>query len=480
MRHREGAPAMRVSARGRRVGLELLATATLLLVAGRSGFAKDCGGPTPCSCGDRVVASSTLDTDLNGCDVSGLTVVAGVLDCAGRQISGPGDRTDTVGIEIAGVAGAGATGAVVQNCRVRNFGRGIEIRGGSGNVLRANTLFDNEAGIWLAAGAAANTIEQNYVHDNRDEGIHLGSDAMHNTVTDNAFVNNRSENVYLLGAHHNVIRGNTLDGAKAAAIFVKNAASNTFEDNEILDRNVVLRGDADGNVFVENQLENGSFVIQAYEESDGTWRYPNGNTISGGLIRKASTCFELVGAYDTVATDVVVSSCEPKQEKPAGGLVPYGNQIAVVREDLGDPSSGQRRTGSLSFAPVEALPDRFRLDVRNVPLPLLVDPTTVDFGCSLTDGLGNTVLSVALPAGALEPRGDGGRFIDTTGAAGVSRLDVNQTSAGVWQVRMSGRTQLGALRLPTLRLDCHLGESSFVYRDLWSGQSRRFRLRVQP
>lgn len=463
-------------------GFALAAIAALALVLTSAGEAasKDCGGAVACACGDRVVASVTLSGDLNGCDAGGLVLATGVLDCAGRQLSGPGDRTETVGIKVSGPSGNGAQGATVKNCNVRNFGRGIELRGGGGNTISANTIFDNEIGIWFSAASSGNTIEDNYVHDNRDEGIHIGSGATGNVVAENAFVNNRTENVYLLGSSGNVVRNNTLDGAKAAAIFVKNASRNVFLENEILDRNVVLRGDADENVFVANELEDGYFTLSADEETDGNWRYPNGNRVTGGRIIKAGTCFELAGAYDTIASEVVVGTCQAKQEIEAGGVVPYGNEIAVIREDLGNPTSGQRRTGRLRFAANDAFPDRFRLDIRNVALPTLVDPTTVEIGCELTDGRGSSVLSFTVPAGMLEPRDDGGRFIDPSDTYGVTRLDVNRTDAGVWQLRVSGRGALGDVGLPAMELDCHLGSATFGFNDLWSAQARGWRLRVQP
>jgi len=283
----------------------------------------------------------------------------------------------------------------------------------------------------------------------------------------------------LLCANENVIRDNTLDGAKAAAIFIKNSSGNTFEDNEILDRNVLLRGDSDGNVFRDNDLENGSFGFAAIEE-DGTWRHPNGNVVAGGQISKASTCFEFIGAYENSATDVVVDTCAATQEKPAGGLIPFGNQVAVIREDLDSAASGQRRTGSLREAGGTGFPGRFRLDVRSIPIPADVDPLGAAVGCLLGDAEG-TVLSASLPAGVLEGAGDSGRFIDRTGAFGeITRLDVRRSGPGIWRIRISWRGLPGKVRVPLLTLDCHIGDQHVAFTDLWKAQARGWRLRVQP
>ena len=480
MGHRRGAFAddarRRWGNRARALGFVALVLGPLAV---DEAAAKDCGGAIACACGDRVVASTTLADDLNNCLGDGLILAAGILDCAGRQIAGPGDRTGSIGIALSGPGGQGATGAQIRNCRVRNFGRGVEIRGGTGNVLAGNVLFDNEVGIWIAAASSGNRIEDNYVHDNRDEGIHIGSGARLNTVEANLFVNNRAENVYLLGASANIVRDNTLDGAKAAAIFLKNSSGNVIEDNEILDRSVLLRGDSDGNLFLDNDLTSGAFVFSAIEDASG-WRHPNGNTVVGGQIAKASTCFELVGAYENSASDVVVDTCATMQEKPAGGLVPFGNQIAVTRMDLDDAASGQRRTGSLRRAGADGVPDRYKIDLRNLPIAGAVDLAGIAVGCELRNADG-TVLAANLPAGALEAAGDGARFIDRTGTAdGVTRLHLRRSGSGSWRIRIAGRMALGEVRVPLMTLDCHIGEHQVTFTDLWRVQPRGWRLRVQP
>jgi parallel beta-helix repeat protein len=441
--------------------------------------AKDCGGSVTCECGDRVVASTQLHADLNSCGAVGLRVAAGILDCDGRQLAGPGDRTDSIGIAVIGSEPGGPVGLEVRNCRVRNFGRGIEIKGGSGNRIVDNVLFDNEVGLWAAGASAANSIARNYVHDNRDEGIHLGAGAQLNAVTDNVFANNRAENVYLLEASRNVIRGNTLQGAKAAAIFVKNASGNEFTDNSVLDRNILLRGDSDANVFSGNVLMNGAFALSAIEEASG-WRHPNGNSFLGGRIEKASTCFEFVGAYDNTAAGVIVDTCSPVQEKPAGGLVPHGNVVSVVREDIDDAASGDRRTGNLRKARSPLAPDRFKLDLRNVAWPTDLNPVGQSFGCVLAgpDGL---ILTVEVPTGVLAAAGEGVRLTDPTGAyGGLTRLDLRRAGTGRWRIRLTGRAVLGEVRMPLLNLQCHVGNQLVEFSDLWAETRRGWRLRVQP
>ena len=175
--------------RARGVAAVACAIALSFFVARAS--AKDCGGAVECECGDRVTASTTLGGDLNNCPARGLELRSGVLDCAGHQIAGPGDRLVAEGIAL-----VSAVGAQVLNCDVRNFGIGVYIDGGSDNVISHNNIFSNQIGVRIGDGAVRNWLLSNKVHDNRDEGVHIGGTTSDNLVQSNETLANRRENLY--------------------------------------------------------------------------------------------------------------------------------------------------------------------------------------------------------------------------------------------------------------------------------------------
>lgn len=455
----------------------LLALAFPLAYAG-DAQAKDCGGAIPCQCGDRVVESVTLPQSLNNCQGNGLIVAAGVLDCAGRQIAGPGARTATVGVLVRGFTGAGAQGAEVRNCRVRNFGKGIEIDSGRANVLDNNVLFDNEIGVWLGDGARDSVITRNHARDNRDEGIHLGEGTQDNELGWNTIVKNRRENLYLIGSSGNWVHDNTIVDSDASAILLKHSSDNVFADNQISDRSIFVRGDSHGNVFENNLVESAYFRFAALEEH-GAWTYPHTNQVSGGRILKASTCFEFDGAYGTTVTGVEIDTCRPYEEKEVGDLIPYDNSVSVIRIDVGDPHyHGRRRSGSLRLAPVAL--DRYRVDIRGLDPATEMDPANEELHCTLTAFEG-VLFDFVLPAGSLRPKRRGVSFSDPAGSYdGLRRLDLRQTPNGTWRLSFAGQKALPEVQFPIMTLSCVVGDDTFTFTDYWSERARGWNLRYQP
>lgn len=461
-------------------GLLLVALACALLALGaeRAG-AKDCGGQVACACGDRVVGSAVLTQSLNNCEGDGLVVATGTLDCNGRQIAGPGDRTESVGVLVRGFTGAGAQGAQVRNCRVRNFGRGIEIDSGSGNTLSNNVVFNNDIGIWLGDGTSGNLVEDNHVRDNRDEGIHVGGGSSANEIARNSLVKNKTENLYLVRTHGNLVHHNVIDDSDSAAILLKNSDDNELVGNEVKDRNVLLRGDSNGNVFRDNVLAAGYFNLHALEEGD-VWGYPHDNHVIGGELRKASTCFEFNGAYENTVSDVLVDTCRTKEEKESGGVVPYGNLVEVIRVDVGEPNyHGRRRSGSVRLSGNERRPDRLRIDVRGLEPSSAMDPANEEIGCSLADFQG-TICSFSIPAGILERRQRGARLVDPSGSrGGLQRLDFHPMEGGRWRIKIIAKTDLAEADFPVMTLACYIGDDDFEFTDFWKEHSRGWNLSVQ-
>jgi parallel beta-helix repeat protein len=310
---------------GNRCGAVLLATVAIILLVFEIARAADCGGSVPCACGDNVRKSTTLVADLSNCRNGGLRLRAAVvLDCAGHTITGSG-RDEGIVVDS-------VSGAEVRNCNVSRFDRGIRIRGGQGNWVHDNQSFQNDNyGVDLAVATTGNRIEANLIRDNGDEGIHVGSDANDNQITGNQILRSERENLYLLSVHGVTVTGNTLADSGSAALYVKHSSDNVFADNQILDGVVQLRGTSSGNFFTGNALEGAGYVFQAYNDSDLGWTFPHDNTVEGGSIFDASTCFRFEGSYDNQATDVVTDGCRPMTQKSLGGVAATGNSVSVIR-----------------------------------------------------------------------------------------------------------------------------------------------------
>ena len=193
----------------RRKGMPmLLRTALFVVLVGcwlpTVSVAGECGGSTPCQCGDKVRSDYQMTDDLGSCPGHGLYVASDVtLDCRGRVVHGQGGRAEHFGIYLE----QGTTGATVKNCEVAGFLRGIRLKGAHHNRLIDNQVHHNGDsashtgyGIDIAAGSTANVLHGNRVHDNADEGIHVGTGSHRNTLISNRVYTNFRENIYVLRA----------------------------------------------------------------------------------------------------------------------------------------------------------------------------------------------------------------------------------------------------------------------------------------
>src|SRR5215470_9288392 len=305
--------------------IRTIAAVVLLCLAG-GAVAADCGGGVPCQCGDTVKGAAVLEAPVGTCPGVGLVVTSGaVLDCAGYTLTGSNLPGAWYGIHV-----DGASGAVVQNCRVTSFRRGIRLRGGGGNALVGNEVFGNRYGIDLAEATSGNRIVLNAVHDNRDEGIHVGTGVTDAQISGNRLIHNKYENLYLLGASGCTVSGNLLSAAvRGAPLYLKHSSRNTFTDNEVRAGMVLVRGASEGNRFERTRVISNGFLFQAYLDSTLGWTYPHDNAVVGGYVSTTDYCLRFAGAYDNRVTDVTIDRCTPVLETELGGQAPTGNVIDV-------------------------------------------------------------------------------------------------------------------------------------------------------
>jgi parallel beta-helix repeat protein len=215
---------------------------------------------------------------------------------------------------------------------VSGFRSGIRLRGGGTNLVSGNDVIGNsQYGIELAVATSNNQIVDNLVADSGDEGIHVGTHADGNEIAGNEIRDSKRENVYLLDVVGNTVRDNRISGAGAAAFYVKHSSQNVFIDNDISDRPVQLRGDAQANVFVGNDVRGAGFIFQAYKDAKRGWKGPRGNEVHDGSVAGVKTCFRFEGAADNLVSGVHVDGCKTMSLQKVGGIAPVGNTVDVIR-----------------------------------------------------------------------------------------------------------------------------------------------------
>jgi parallel beta-helix repeat protein len=216
---------------------------------------------------------------------------------------------------------------------VSGFHSGIRLRAGSGNLVSGNDVVANrQYGIELAVATIDNQIVGNLVADSGDEGIHVGTAADGNVIAENDVRDSKRENIYLLHAAGCTVRDNHISGAGAAALYVKHSSNNLVTDNEISDRPIQLRGDAQANVFVGNDVSGAGFIFQAYKDAKLGWTGPRDNQVQDGSVANVKTCFRFQGAAHNVVNGVHVDSCQTMSQEKAGGIAPVDNTVDVIRD----------------------------------------------------------------------------------------------------------------------------------------------------
>jgi parallel beta-helix repeat protein len=300
-----------------RVAVVALIVSVGMLGSGRDARAAECGGPTPCACGDTVTADTHLAGDLGPCEGSGLVVREdAVLDCGGHAIRGRAGAGRTFGVVL-----DGTDGAVVRDCTVTGFRYGIELSGARrSRVVRCTVVRTGDPrtrvgyGIHLSR-SSDNVVQDCVVRDSADEGIHVGSGSDRNTVLGTHAHDNGRENVYVLGARGTRLVHNRGGGAVSANVYLKHAVDSHLEGNRFEGRPVVVRGRATDTLLVDNVLE-GGLRVEAYRE-DGTLTRPTRTVVRGGRLA-GDDCLRLVDADDARLENVSLTGCRTVALRSAG------------------------------------------------------------------------------------------------------------------------------------------------------------------
>src|SRR3989344_9599073 len=172
----------------------------------------NCGGVTACNCGDTMVNSYNITSDLQ-CNGDGLTISTEniILNCNKHLINQTSSGYANNGITI------NANNITIVNCTLIHFNNGINVATSNLSNLTNSTLFNNSIGIKLFA-AKNTTITSNSIKLSSDSGIYFNSNTgkptIDNIVFNNSFANNSYAiyfNLANLGATNNNISYNNIE-----------------------------------------------------------------------------------------------------------------------------------------------------------------------------------------------------------------------------------------------------------------------------
>jgi parallel beta-helix repeat protein len=231
--------------------------------------------------GDNVILSGNVGpgavppTPLNGrgnCVDWGAVASGGArgvvtLDCRGFSVIG--------GAAGNGIRMTGVSQAVVQNCKVRNFGlNGIHLADSDENEVSSNTITGNAADGVHLADSRSNNVFSNTITVNNANGVHL-VDSNLNQILTNTITSNDEDGIRLRNSTLNHMKGNSLTGNGAHGILLlKFSSNNSMWNNGVSDNALhgILIVEADWNAieFVNRIQNNGLEGIRLEHCQDTT------------------------------------------------------------------------------------------------------------------------------------------------------------------------------------------------------------------
>ncbi|GAA5161620.1 right-handed parallel beta-helix repeat-containing protein [Ornithinimicrobium tianjinense] len=190
------------------------------------------------SCGDVVMSSTVLTTDLTCASGHGLVIGADgvVLDLGGHSITGPGAYGAGAG---AGVWIHQRTGVTVMNGEIAHFATAVEVQQSSTVLVSEVRAHHNDRGINLGTGGG-HVLEKNVITDNGRDAVRIAGSAdvrvSKNVVERNVFGIGVAN-----GAVRTIVEKNVVSGSGPWGVALFEDANDT-----VLDKNVVTSSRGDG------------------------------------------------------------------------------------------------------------------------------------------------------------------------------------------------------------------------------------------
>jgi len=221
-------------------------------------IAANCGGGTPCACGDTVTSSYTLTGDLNCTNAgNGLSLGANdlTIDLGGHTLDG--DDVNTV----YGIYSNGRTGTVITNGTIQDFTTsGIEFQGAS--TATVSNVSANSTGNQGFQNIDTSIVTYNNVtaNNNADDGM-SGHDDVQITINGGTFTGNAQgvniiENATLVGNDVEINDSTTSDifltlGGTVNATFNRLTINNRVGNDELVFLDSGMLTINSGNFYME-------------------------------------------------------------------------------------------------------------------------------------------------------------------------------------------------------------------------------------
>jgi parallel beta-helix repeat protein len=260
---------------------QLLAAVALLLIGCCLAFGAGPASANHVSCGDRITADTTLDTDLVNCPNHGIVIAAdGVtLDLNGHLVDGDGTPAANCDAQKEpcdfGLFNDGHDGVTVKHGSVREFASGVLFGTASGRA-RHNRVLGVSAtrnqfaglGIFSQVRSLVRNSSGDGSLDPEGSGMQLG-DANHVRIMNNSFRHNAHNGLVTFESNRNVIEGNLFLRNDDEAILME--GGNRFR----ITRNRVVRngggitlGPGSRNVIIGNRVSRGRDGIRIEKGHD--------------------------------------------------------------------------------------------------------------------------------------------------------------------------------------------------------------------
>ncbi|MEM4389458.1 MAG: right-handed parallel beta-helix repeat-containing protein [Candidatus Micrarchaeia archaeon] len=238
--------------------------AIFLLAAASLSFSANCGGAVPCACGDTLIASWTMASDLGPCSGNGLTIGASgiTLDCAGHSITGTGAGNGIISNEA---------NLVIKNCTIQNFYTGLNFVDTHDNTivdihfhknnysLRLHNAYNNNiTNIDIAGGEEG--VRISYGHGNILRGLNI------NNITESSGIG-----LYLYLTYNNSIANINITNA-LWVVYIYNAQDNVLEGLDIsnITTELFVFNRATNNTIANSSARGGSNTIYSTQGSSNT------------------------------------------------------------------------------------------------------------------------------------------------------------------------------------------------------------------
>lgn len=253
--------------------LILLLSVVLFVLLSHVSLGANCGGSTPCNCGDTLVESQTMWYDLNNCPSSGLIIsVDGItLDCNNHLIDGDGGVFPEAGIRL-----KDKEGFILKNCKLQEFYYGIDLENSYNTILANNTVNNNNRSGIQIYNCFNNMLTGNTVN-NSNEAILL-SNCFNSTLTKNT-ADHGSRGIYLMFSSYNTLINNTANSNMREGIGLIHSYNNILSKNSA-DKNDDIGIElfiSSNNTLMDNSASgNGKGIGLAYSA--------HYNTLSGNVV----------------------------------------------------------------------------------------------------------------------------------------------------------------------------------------------------